>query len=266
MTLLTLVMIVGLLALVGNWLTKRWEARQPVLDTPVMTAEQGADAVGASRITSYTNALRMRLSAVQANLLGAKPAPVATQFRLWLAAALGTEPALHHWLMSLSDEQLNALAMHIERFTREMGFELSWLLNQEVTQQPALARALTTVVLDYCRACHHAVTLQEELEVYKALRAYQENPNSVQNREFGQALFGRLLEQGLISIKVADHLALPEPQRRQQIVDLISQVAAEKQATLQRIVKEMITQSHGTAESTPAATVALNGAVSQATP
>lgn len=266
MTLLTLVIIVGLLVLVGNWLTKRWEARQSAMDAQAMTAAQGADAGGASRITAYTNALRLRLSAVQANLLGAKPAPVATPFRLWLAAALGTEPALHHWLMSLSDEQLNALAMHIERFTREMGFELNWLLNQEVTQQPTLARALTTVVLDYCRACHHAVTLQEELEVYKALRAYQENPNSVQNREFGQALFGRLLEQGVISIKVADHLALPEPQRRQQITEMISQVAAEKQATLQRIVQEMITQSHSTAESMPAATVPLNGAVRQATP
>lgn len=266
MTLLTLVIIVGLLVLVGNWLTKRWEARQLAVDAQAMTAEQGADAVGVSRITSYTNAFRMRLAAVQATLSGAKPAPVATPFRLWLAAALSTEPALHHWLMSLSDEQLTALAMHIERFTREMGFELSWLLNQEVTQQPTLARALTTVVLDYCRACHHAVALQEDLEVYKALRTYQENPNSVQNREFGQALFGKLLEQGLISIKVADHLALPEPQRRQQIVELISQVAAEKQATLQRIVKEMITQSHGTAESTPAATVVLNGAVNQATP
>lgn len=266
MTLLTLVIIVGLLLLVGNWLTKRWEARQQAMDTQATTAAQGSDASGVNRITSYTNALRLRLSGVQASLLGAKPAPVATQFRLWLAAALGTEPALHHWLMNLSDEQLNALAMHIERFTREMGFELRWLLNQEVAQQPALARALTTVVLDYCRACHHAVTLQEELEVYKALRTYQENPNSTQNRAFGQALFGKLLEQGLVSIKVADHLALPEPQRRQQIVDLISQVAGEKQATLQRIVKEMIKQGHGTAETTPASTVALNGAVSQATP
>lgn len=262
MTLLTLGIVVGLLVLVGNWLTQQWEARQQTPNAQI-TETQGTEATVSSRLTSYTNTLRMQIATAQAKLLGAKPAPVATPFRLWVAAAVGTEPALHHWLMSLSDEQLNALAIHIERFTREMGFELSWLLNQEVTQQPALARDLTTVVLGYCTACHHAVALQEELEVYKALRSYQENPHSVQNREFGQALFGKLLEQGLISIKIADHLALPEPQRHQQIVELINQVAAEKQTALQRVVKALITQNHSTAESTPVPTVALNGAASQ---
>lgn len=262
-TLLTWIIIIGILLWVGKWLTQRWEAHRQAAGSQPMPAAQELGAAGAGRIAAYTNALRLRLSTVRTSLFGAKQPAVAAKFRLWLAAALGTEPALHHWLMDLSDEQLDALATHIERFTREMGFELSWLLNQEVTQQPALARALTTVVFDYCRACYHAVALQGELEVYKALRTYEENPHSAQNREFGQALFGKLLEQGLTSIKVADHLALPEPQRRQQIVETISQVAVEKQAVLQRLVKDLITPSNGTAASPPAPTAALNGAVSQ---
>ena len=258
-TLFTLIIIIGILLMLGRWLTNQWEARH---QEPV--GEQGADAANASVFTTYTHAVRTRLSSVQANLFGPKQAPVAAQFRLWLAAVLGTEPALHRWLMSLSDNQLDALALHIARFTREMGFELNWLLNQEVAQQPALARALGAVVLDYCRACHHAVGLQEELEVYKALRQYTENPTSVQNREFGQALFGKILEQGLTSIKVADHLALPEPARRQQIIETIKLLTVEKQAALQRIVKEMLTQTNGVAASPSVPSAALNGAVSQA--
>lgn len=260
-TLFTLIIIIGILLVVGKWLTTQWETRQQE-----MVSEQASNDANASLFTTYTTAVRTRLSSVQANLFGPKQAPVAAQFRLWLAASLGTEPALHHWLMSLSDNQLDALALHIARFTREMGFELNWLLNQEVAEQPALARALGAVVLDYCRACHHAVGLQEELEVYKALRHYTENPNSPQNREFGQALFGKILEQGLTSLKVADHLALPEPERRQQIVETINLLTVEKQAVLQRIVKEMLTQTNSTASSPSVASAALNGAVSQAKP
>ena len=254
-TLVTWAILIGILLWVGRWITKQWEARQ-------QAATQTA--AGQEAPTVAANALHKRLSTIQAKLFGTKQPAIAAKFRLWLAAAIGTEPALHHWLMALSDEQLDALAMHLERFTHEMGFELSWLLNQEVAQYPSLARALTTVVLDYCRACHHAVGLQEELEVYKALRSYVQNPNSAQNREFGQALFGKLLEQGLTSIKVADHLALPELQRRQQILETIIQVAMEKQLVLQRIVQEMLTQSSGTATNTPAAV--LNGVAKQATP
>lgn len=260
-TLFTLIIISGILLVVGKWLTTQWEARQQET-----VGEQGLDDAAASRLTTYTTAIRTRLSSVQANLFAPKQAPVAAKFRLWLTSVLGTEPVLQHWLMSLSDSQLDALAVHIARFTREMGFDLNWLLDQEVAQQPALARALAAVVLDYCRACHHAVGLQDELEVYKALRQYTENPNVAQNREFGQALFGKILEQGLTSIKVADHLALPEPARRQQIVETIKLLTVEKQAALQRIVKEMLTQSNGTAPSPSVSPAALNGAVSQAKP
>lgn len=265
-TLLTWTILIGILLWAGSWLTKQWEARQHAANAQAAPVVQEPPAADANRMTTYTNALRAQLSTVQAKFLGTKPPSIANKFRLWLAAAVGTEPALHHWLMALSDAQLDALATHIERFAHEMGFELSWLLNQEVAQQPTLARALTTVVLDYCQACHHAVGLQAELEVYKALRSYVENPNSAQNREFGQALFGKLLERGLTSIKVADHLALPESQRRQQILETIIQVAMEKQTTLQRIVQEMLIQRNGTASSAPTAAVPLNGAVKQTTP
>lgn len=258
-TLFTLIMIVGILLVVGKWLTNQWEARQQVTHN-----EPAGDAAEASRIATYTTAVRTRLSSVQSSFFGPKPTPVAAQFRLWLASVLGAEPALHHWLMSLSDEQLDALSLHIGRFTQEMGFELNWLLNQEVGQQPTLAQALATVVLDYCRACHHAVGLQEELEVYKALRRYLEKPDSMQNRELGQALFGKILEQGLTSIKVADHLALPEPERRHQITETIKLLTVEKPAALQRIVKDMLTQRNKTAATTPVTSAALNGAVNQA--
>lgn len=253
MTLFTWILIIGILLLVGNWLTRYWERRQQAT-----TTEQATPEATPNLVNTYTTALRAQLATMQANILGRKQPEKAAKFRMWIAT-LTIDANVQQWLMTLSDEQLEALLAHITPFAHEMGFELSWLLDQEVAQQPTLARALTTVIGDYCRACYHAVELQEELEVYKALRAYEQNPQSAQNRQFGQAIFGKLMEQGLTSIKVADHLALPEQQRHQQIAETIQQIVLEKRVVVQRIVQQLLHNQHNAEADKPLTPAALNG-------
>jgi|688.fasta_scaffold42150_2 hypothetical protein len=238
MTFFAWVLVILALGAVGLWLKRDWEARH--------LAEQQAQAESAAENTHQSGASPLTpLREGVAQLFGAKQPPLGAKFRQWMTQAFDKEPDLRGWLAGLSDEQLDALTTHIDAFAREMGFELRWLLDQEVAQQPTLTQSLIRVVADYCRACRHSVNLQEELEVYKAIRQYKQAPNSQPNRALGEALFGKLLEQGLTPVKVAEHLALPEKERRQQVLTTVQQVATEKPIVFQKLVKEVVFHQNG---------------------
>lgn len=248
MTFFAWLLLILVLGGVGLWLRRDWEARR-LAEAQAQTATETAASDHLS--TAFLDPLRARV----AHLFGAQQPPLGATFRQWVMQAFEKEPELRAWLAGLSDEQLNALATHIDAFAREMGFELAWLLDQEMAQQPTLTQSLTRVVVDYCRACRNSVNLQEELEVYKTIRHYQQAPHSQPNRALGEALFGKLLEQGLTPIKVADHLALPERERYQQVVATVQQVATDKPVILQKLVKEVVFHHNGTS---------MNGAVNGA--
>ncbi len=244
MTFFAWLLIILALAIVGLWLKRDWEARR------LAEQQTQAETAAADNNQSSTSPLApLRERAAQ--LLGTKQPRMGAKFRQWMPQAFDKEPELRSWLAGLSDEQLDALTTHIDAFAGEMGFQLSWLLDQEVAQQPALAQSLTRVVVDYCRACHHSVNLQEELEIYKTIRQYQQAPHTQPNRALGEALFGKLLEQGLTPVKVAEHLALPEKERRQQVATAVQQVAVDKPLLFQKLVKEVVFHHNG---------VSMNGA------
>ena len=163
--------------------------------------------------------------------------------------------------MALSDEQLDVLTAHISTFCQEMGFELKWVIEQALTSQPTLTQGLNRVVIHYCQACYQSVILQEDLEPYRLLRQYEQNPNSPQNRELGQAIFEKFVEKGLVTMTPAELQALPEQARREQIVATVRQAAAEQQALLLRLVKELSAPPE--AETTAPAATHLNGTASK---
>jgi ribosomal protein S13 len=244
MTLLAWLLVILALAAVGLWLKRDWEERRQAEEqAQAEKADAGSNQPSASPLVPLREGV--------AQLLSAKQPPMGAKFRQWMTQALDKEPDLRSWLAGLTDEQLDALTTRLDAFAQEMGFQLRWLLDQEVAQQPALAQSLTRVVADYCRACRHSVNLQEELEVYKTIRHYQQAPNSQPNRALSEALFGKLLEQGLTPVKVAEHLALPEKERRRQVVSAVQQAATEKPLVFQKLVKEVVFHHNG----------ATNGAV-----
>ncbi|MCE7984929.1 MAG: hypothetical protein DYG89_27465 [Caldilinea sp. CFX5] len=255
MTFVAWLLIILALGAVGLWLKRDWEARRRAAEEPSAdkTAE-GNNRPSASPLAPLREGV--------AQLFGAKQPRLGAKFRQWMTPAFDKEPELRNWLAGLSDEQLDALTTHIDAFAQEMGFQLRWLLDQEMAQQPALAQSLTRVVADYCRACRHSVNLQEELAVYKTIRQYQQAPQTQPNRALGEALFGKLLEQGLTPVKVAEHLALPEKERRQQVAATIQQVAADKPLVLQKLVKEVVFHHNGAS----ANGAGMNGAAKGAGP
>lgn len=260
MTCLSGIIIIVILGLTGRWLTHNWELRRRPASTTPTTAETAAAQAPTSteRATQLTDTFRNGFAGLRMNLFGQKPPPLTPQFRIWLSQVLVGEPQLYQWLMALSDEQLDVLTTHIDTFCHEMGFDLKWVIEQALASQATVTQGLNRVVIHYCQACYQSVVLQEDLEPYRLLRQYEQNPNRPQNRELGQAIFEKFAEKGLATITLAALQALPEQARREQIIATVRQAAAEQQALLLRLLKELST-SPATATTAPAATH-LNGA------
>ncbi|MBX3011225.1 MAG: hypothetical protein KF832_06945 [Caldilineaceae bacterium] len=246
-TFLTWLLIIGGLAYAGFWLTDQWEARQEAEAAKPVTTEAPAATAQATAVALWQKATDWRTT-----LWGAKPPEFAPKFRAWMEQGFVDEPHLYEWLADLSDEQLNALTTHLHAFSHEMGFDLAWLLDQEFAQQPALAQDVTKVIVSYCQACYQAVLCQKELEPYRLLREYEQNPHSPQQQAFGQTIFGQLMAQGLTSVSIAEHLALPEGERRQQIVAELSHLATAQRPVVLRTVQAMVAQRNGGVAVAPA--------------
>ncbi|MEZ4868205.1 MAG: hypothetical protein R3C14_43155 [Caldilineaceae bacterium] len=256
MTFFSWLLFIGLLFVVGLWLRRRWEAGQPSATTdPTATKEGNSGAATSTSAGGLFSGLRKSLTTALPGLAGKQQPDQIEKLRTWMATAFVGDPTLKRWMAELNDEQLQAFAEHIAAFAHEMGFELSWLLDQKLQPSPDLERALARVISNYCNACLHAVRAQDDLEMYKALRNYLEHPDGRLQREFGQALFGQLMEQKLTSIRIADHLSLPDPKRRQQITMTIQQVAAEKPGEFNRVLKEVVVQRNGATSAETVVTV-----------
>lgn len=251
----TWVIVIAILLGSGVLLRRIWgvqkedrEASETVTDASDAQAGLAAQAI---------NSLRGRLHNLRNSLDGAQPENEVTQFRDWAASAFSDVPEIEGWLAALADEQIAALAEHLTEFCRDMGFELSWLLEGEVDQNPELMEGLAQIVLLYSRASYQAVTLQEEVEIFRIYHRYMESPRSRANREMGEHLFGKLVEQGMCDVTISEHLASSNRKRQQQIVETIQRTAREHPQMFRSTLKAVLierTMPETEADSTP-----LNG-------
>jgi hypothetical protein len=215
---------------------RRWRSRQSSADTP---AEEASATPLLSRMTDRVAATLGRMPIMGDRLTRRKDANLPSQFQAWIARSSAEDPSLNQWVQGLSKEALEAFTDHVSAFCSEMGFELSWVVQQRLDTQPDLARAFEKVVLDYCRACREAAAAQDELEVYKALQAFEANPSSRRTQAFGQKLFAKVVEAGLTSVSMSEYLMATPKEQQQQMVRAIREAAKTHSATFNRLLKEV---------------------------
>jgi len=252
----TWVIIISLLLALGMILKLTW------LTGNEAEPESAAEEAPSGYAAQWTHDMRERAEALRAALGGKKQIDVTSQFRAWVTSAFSTNPEIIEWLEMLSDEQIAALTEHLADFCRDMGFELNWLLDNQIAQNTELMHGLTQIVLLYSSASYTAVRLQEDVEIFRVYHQYLQDPNSRANRELGEHLFGKLVEQGKGNVSISKHLASSNRQRQQQIIETLQQTAAEDPKTFQTTLKTVLIErtlppAHGTAAPNGATT---NGA------
>ncbi|MGQ4810242.1 hypothetical protein NKDENANG_03693 [Candidatus Entotheonellaceae bacterium PAL068K] len=191
-------------------------------------------------------------------ILRRQPGNLPQQFRAWITGVSETEAPLKQWLEGLSEDGWQAFTTYLVEFCSNMGFELAWLVRQQLDKNPELAQAATKVVLDYCRACQQAAEAQDDIEVYKTFRAFEQHPFRKKSQAFGQKLFAKLVEAGLASVSTEFLTASPK-EAPQHMVRIINEVAEQNNEAFNRVLKEVVRDldTESTAPQTSAAPATL---------
>ncbi|MEZ4678302.1 MAG: hypothetical protein R2932_29215 [Caldilineaceae bacterium] len=238
MHLLTWVIIIAILFVLGLVLKRTPLAQQAQVEQP--DGSEAASPMAQLGLARFTNNVRGRVQALRNGLVGTAQDPMVTQFRAWAPQAFAKHPAIQQWLAALTDEQIAALTDHLSKFCHDMGFELTWLLETRVSPTPSLLEGLTDIVRLYSRASYQAVHLQEEVEIFRIYYDFLQNPKSRANRELGEHLFGKLMEQGKSPVKISEHLAASARKRQAQILNTIQQIVAEDPQTFSTTLKSVL--------------------------
>jgi hypothetical protein len=273
MSLIVLTILVAAAGTASVMLDRRWRAQRALQETTpaadastsaTTSAVEASDATVISKVTDRVAAVLRsvpmvgdRLAMVGDRLSRKKDPNLPGQFREWIAKAFADDPSVNNWVQGLSQEGLQAFTDHLSVFCSEMGFELAWVVQQQLETQPELAQTFAQVVSHYCRACHQAAATQDDLEVYKTLQAFERNPASRKTQAFGQKLFAKVVEAGLTSVSMPEYLISAPKEQQQYMVRAIREAAKTNHAVFNRLLKEVVRDSApGSTAAQPATTQA----------
>jgi len=266
MHLIALTLLIVAAGIAAVMLDRRWRAQRALKETTpaadastsaTASAEEASDATVISKVTdriaSALSSVPMvgdRFTMVRDRLMRRKDPNLPGQFREWIAKACADDPSVNNWVQGLSPEGLQAFTDHLVVFCDEMGFELAWVVQQQLETQPELAQTFAQVVSHYCRACQQAAAAQDDLEVYKTLLAFEHNPASRKTQAFGQKLFAKVVEARLTSVSMSEYLTVAPKEQQQYMVRAIREAAKTNHTVFNRLLKEVAS------DSAPASTVA----------
>ena len=252
MSLIILTMLVAAAGTASVMLDRRWRAQRalqettPHADTSTSATAadvEAADATMVSKAADRVASVLRRVPGVGSRLNRRKDAHLPGQFREWIAQACADDPAVNDWVQGLSPEGLQAFTDHLAAFCHDMGFELEWVVQQRLETQPELAQTFARVVSHYCRACQQAAAAQDELDVYKTLQAFENNPGSRKTQAFGQKLFAKVVEAGLTSVSMSEYVSAAPKEQQQYMVRAIREAAKTNPAVFNRLLKEVASDS-----------------------
>ena len=151
---LLIALLVGLIYLMvrSQRLETWWRQRQETrTDQPSRIAQLR------ERTTEQFQATWQRLRPAQPQ----RPTPAA--FAAWAATAIRIDGETAVWLSTLSPDHLTVLTQFVDEFCTSMGFELNWLFNDQLAENPELAATLTAVVQHYLQACRLTFAVRDDL-------------------------------------------------------------------------------------------------------
>jgi len=170
------------------------------------------------------------------------------QFQQWVtdaalpkrAALASTLPAQTEsfaaWLSGLSGKELEQFTERIARYCATVNFDLGWLNDAQVSHEPELKQAVEDAVLMYSLGAWRADSIQQDVRVFLAYRAWRAQPN--RHKEFGLQLHQVLIERGLVPVPSELYLA-PEKERLLYATAAICKVADENPAAFHLALRQL---------------------------
>ncbi len=148
------------------------------------------------------------------------------QFRAWVETALGNEPKLQAWLLTLSPEQMQALVEHIAAYCEQLKVKLTWLTEQQIEVPPALKSTAQEIVVGYCTGIWKATQIKTKLHLFTEYQQFTQPTTEQQQQTQQRELLARLAVRELVTIQpLAATLTGTQAEQQAKVVQAIQQVA-----------------------------------------
>lgn len=166
------------------------------------------------------------------------------QFQAWVTSHVGDEQ-LRDWIAGLSPEASKALMEELSDFCNNLGFELRWLFDDTLQQDPEIDREAQSVVIAYCTACWHAAKSHDDFELFKMVQQVTEQPFVRKHQALSRRLFAELVKRDVAPPIPAELFVADEKERQEHMARAITQAVKNDRKTFKLLLKEaMAADSH----------------------
>lgn len=144
------------------------------------------------------------------------------------------------WLAARNPEEAQILTKQIASFAHDANFDLSWVTEEQLDQNPQLKEALSEVVIFYCMANFKTSQFASQIKAFVIFKRWQKKPDSPELHEFSRLLFARLIDKGLVKPAPSDLFLASEKERQKYAVAAINQSAEKAQDSFNATLEEVI--------------------------
>jgi hypothetical protein len=128
------------------------------------------------------------------------------------------------WLQRLSVKELKLLTKDVAVFTRDMGFDLLWVVDQQI-DEVNLRDEVGHMVFSYIEAFYRAAILQDDMHLYVTLVDFLNNLSRRRYQAQAQAVFKQLIDDGVIPRSSAELIFARKSKRIKHVEQAILQAA-----------------------------------------
>ena len=173
---------------------------------------------------------------------------LAPQFRAWAESALGNEPQLQAWLLTLSPEQMQALVEHVAAYCEQLKVKLTWLTEQQIEVPLALKSTAQEIVVGYCTGIWKATQIKTKLHLFTDYQQFTQPTTEQPQQTLQRELLARLAGQELVAIQpLAATLTGTQAEQQAKVVQAIQQAATKDWERFAAVFQTTVSQNslHG---------------------
>lgn len=169
--------------------------------------------------------------------LGKDKKEQAERFQTWAATNI-SDTGLRAWLTGLSPEAASALTEQLAEFCINLGFELDWVLTDQLAKDPEIAQHARSVIEAYCLACWRAAQGYNEFETFKTIQDILQAPFARERQELSQRLFAELVKHNMAPSVPAELFVAAEKERQEHMAQAIQQAAETNREGFKQALKD----------------------------
>lgn len=148
---------------------------------------------------------------------------------------------LSAWLKHIPEEALVVLLGEVSAFCTELDIEISWLLENQLEEEPKLKALVSEIVLNYLSACHKAALSWDDTRAFRVLRELESH--LVSDKPFARQLYLMLAQNELVEPDSTNLFLGQEKELDRYMKQEILQAREKNKQAFKRVVKELIMEA-----------------------